>query len=67
MTPPGPPNRKFCGCPSCIKALKAALPLIPMIPTGGVNLDTAGPYLKAGAEALGVGGDLVSAAAPQVQ
>ena len=50
------------GGPAYIKALKAALPQIPMIPTGGVNLSTAGPFLKAGAEALGVGGDLVSGA-----
>ena len=50
------------GGPAYIKALKAALPQIPMIPTGGVNLSTAGPFLKAGAEALGVGGHLVSGA-----
>jgi 2-dehydro-3-deoxyphosphogluconate aldolase/(4S)-4-hydroxy-2-oxoglutarate aldolase len=51
------------GGPSYIKSLKAALPHIPMIPTGGVNLSTAGPFLEAGAEALGVGGELVSAGA----
>ncbi len=50
------------GGPAYIKALKAALPRIPMIPTGGVSLSTAGPFLHAGAEALGVGGDLVSGA-----
>ena len=48
------------GGPSYIKALKAALPQIPMIPTGGVNLTTAAQFLEAGAAALGVGGDLVS-------
>ena len=48
------------GGPSYIKALKAALPQIPMIPTGGVNLTTASQFLEAGAAALGVGGDLVS-------
>ncbi len=51
------------GGPSYIKALKAALPQIPMVPTGGVNLATAGPFLLAGAAALGIGGELVSASA----
>jgi len=46
-----------------IKALKAPLPQIPMIPTGGVNLDTAADFIMAGAAALGVGGELVWASA----
>src|SRR6202041_2623016 len=46
-----------------IKALKAPLPQIPMIPTGGVNLTTAADFIDAGADALGIGGELVSAAA----
>lgn len=46
-----------------LKALKAPLPQVPMIPTGGVNLDTAADMIRAGAEALGIGGELVSAAA----
>jgi 2-dehydro-3-deoxyphosphogluconate aldolase/(4S)-4-hydroxy-2-oxoglutarate aldolase len=46
-----------------IKALKAPLPQIPMVPTGGVNLETAADLIRAGAEALGIGGELVSAAA----
>jgi len=46
-----------------IKALKAPLPHIPMVPTGGVNLTTAGEFIQAGATALGIGGELVSAAA----
>jgi 2-dehydro-3-deoxyphosphogluconate aldolase/(4S)-4-hydroxy-2-oxoglutarate aldolase len=50
------------GGPSYIKALKAALPQIPMVPTGGVNLKTAADFLRAGASALGIGGELVSAA-----
>jgi 2-dehydro-3-deoxyphosphogluconate aldolase/(4S)-4-hydroxy-2-oxoglutarate aldolase len=48
-----------------IKALKAPLPQIPMIPTGGVNLETAADLIRAGAEALGVGAELVSSAALQ--
>lgn len=46
-----------------IKALKAPLPQVPMVPTGGVNLNTAAEFLQAGSAALGIGGELVSAAA----
>jgi len=44
-----------------IKALKGPFPQIEMIPTGGVNLDTIGEFLKAGACAVGVGGELLDA------
>jgi 2-dehydro-3-deoxyphosphogluconate aldolase/(4S)-4-hydroxy-2-oxoglutarate aldolase len=44
-----------------IKALKGPFPHIEMIPTGGVNLETAGEFLKAGACAVAVGGELVDA------
>jgi 2-dehydro-3-deoxyphosphogluconate aldolase / (4S)-4-hydroxy-2-oxoglutarate aldolase len=43
-----------------IKALKGPLPQIPLVPTGGVNLNTAAEFLEAGAEALGVGSELVA-------
>jgi 2-dehydro-3-deoxyphosphogluconate aldolase/(4S)-4-hydroxy-2-oxoglutarate aldolase len=46
-----------------IKALKAPLPQVPMVPTGGVNLETAADFLRAGSSALGIGGELISAAA----
>lgn len=46
-----------------IKALKAPLPQVPMIPTGGVNVNTAADFIRSGAAALGIGGELVSAAA----
>jgi 2-dehydro-3-deoxyphosphogluconate aldolase/(4S)-4-hydroxy-2-oxoglutarate aldolase len=46
-----------------IKALRGPLPHIPLVPTGGVNLETAGEFIAAGAAALGVGGELVSAEA----
>lgn len=49
------------GGPKYIKALKGPFPQIEMIPTGGVNLQTAGDFLKAGACAVAVGGELVSA------
>jgi 2-dehydro-3-deoxyphosphogluconate aldolase/(4S)-4-hydroxy-2-oxoglutarate aldolase len=41
-----------------IKALKGPLPHIPMIPTGGVNRETAKGFLDAGALAVGVGSSL---------
>ena len=45
-----------------IKAVKAPLPQVEMVPTGGVNLETIGDFLKAGACAAGVGGELIDAA-----
>ena len=47
------------GGASYIKSLKAPLPQIDLIPTGGVSLKTAADFIKAGASALGVGADLV--------
>ncbi len=44
-----------------IKSLKAPLPDIPLMPTGGVNLDTVADFFKAGAIAVGVGSSLVDA------
>lgn len=45
-----------------IKALKGPFPQIDMIPTGGVSLETAADFLRAGSAAIAVGGELVSAA-----
>lgn len=45
-----------------IKSLKGPLPQIEMIPTGGVSLETIGDFFKAGACAVGVGGELCDAA-----
>ncbi len=47
------------GGASYLKALKAPLPDIDLVPTGGVSLKTAADFIKAGASALGVGADLV--------
>jgi len=47
------------GGPGYLKALKAPLPQIELVPTGGVSLKTAADFIKAGAAALGVGADLV--------
>lgn len=51
------------GGASYIKALKGPLPQVPLVPTGGVNLNTAAEFVEAGAAALGVGGELVPAGA----
>lgn len=40
-----------------IKSLKGPFPQIPLVPTGGVNLNTAAEFIEAGAAALGVGGN----------
>lgn len=47
------------GGPSYLKSLKAPLPQIELVPTGGVSLKTAADFIRAGAAALGVGADLV--------
>lgn len=47
------------GGPKYIKALKGPLPQIDMVPTGGVNLDNAAEFIKAGAAAVAVGSELV--------
>jgi 2-dehydro-3-deoxyphosphogluconate aldolase/(4S)-4-hydroxy-2-oxoglutarate aldolase len=48
------------GGASYIKSLKAPLPQIELVPTGGVNLKTAASFIEAGAAAIGVGADLVA-------
>ena len=48
------------GGPGYIKALKGPLPQIPLVPTGGVELENVGEFLSSGAAALAVGGNLVS-------
>jgi 2-dehydro-3-deoxyphosphogluconate aldolase/(4S)-4-hydroxy-2-oxoglutarate aldolase len=51
------------GGPKYLKALKAPFPNACLIPTGGVNAGNAADFIAAGAFALGVGADLVDAAA----
>jgi 2-dehydro-3-deoxyphosphogluconate aldolase/(4S)-4-hydroxy-2-oxoglutarate aldolase len=48
------------GGPDYFRAVKGPLPQVKLMPTGGVNLGTAGEFIRAGAEFLGVGGELVS-------
>ncbi|MBL9193787.1 MAG: bifunctional 4-hydroxy-2-oxoglutarate aldolase/2-dehydro-3-deoxy-phosphogluconate aldolase [Opitutaceae bacterium] len=49
--------------PSYIKAIKAPLPHIELLPTGGVNAENVGDFLKAGAFATAAGSSLVDAKA----
>lgn len=51
------------GGASYLKSLKAPLPQVELLPTGGVSLKTAAEFIAAGAFALGVGADLVDLAA----
>lgn len=53
------------GGPGYLKTLHGPLPQVRLLPTGGVNLDTAADFLKAGACAVGLGGALVEAKAIQ--
>ncbi len=45
--------------PAYFKDIKAPLPHIPLLPTGGVDAQNAGEWIAAGAVALGAGGKLV--------
>lgn len=45
--------------PATVRSFLAALPDVPVVPTGGVGLGNASEYLAAGATALGVGSALV--------
>jgi 2-dehydro-3-deoxyphosphogluconate aldolase/(4S)-4-hydroxy-2-oxoglutarate aldolase len=53
------------GGPAHLKALRGPFPQVRLLPTGGVNLETASEFLKAGACALGIGGSLVEPQAIQ--
>lgn len=48
------------GGPAYIKAVLAPLPQLRLVPTGGVSADNAAQYLRAGAVAVAVGGNLVN-------
>jgi 2-dehydro-3-deoxyphosphogluconate aldolase / (4S)-4-hydroxy-2-oxoglutarate aldolase len=51
------------GGPKYLRSLRAPFPNVALIPTGGVNASNAAEFIAAGAFALGVGADLVNAAA----
>ena len=46
--------------PNYIKALRAPLPHLRIVPTGGVTLENIGQWFAAGCSAVGVGGSLVT-------
>lgn len=46
--------------PNYIKALRAPLPHLKIVPTGGVDLKTIGEFFKAGCVAVGAGSSLLS-------
>ena len=48
------------GGPGLVKAIRAPLPQLEIVPVGGVNLNTAADFIKAGSAALGVGSSLVN-------
>ena len=48
------------GGPGYLKAVHGPLPYVRLLPTGGVNLDTLGDFVKAGASAVGLGSNLVT-------
>jgi 2-dehydro-3-deoxyphosphogluconate aldolase/(4S)-4-hydroxy-2-oxoglutarate aldolase len=48
------------GGPSLVKAIRAPLPQLEIVPVGGVNLDTAADFIRNGAAALGVGSSLIN-------
>lgn len=45
--------------PDYIKAVKGPLPQIPIMPTGGIDVNNMETFFKAGAAAVGIGGSLV--------
>ena len=49
--------------PQFLKDVRAPLPQVKLMPTGGVTLDNAGDWIRAGAVAVGVGSALVDAKA----
>jgi 2-dehydro-3-deoxyphosphogluconate aldolase/(4S)-4-hydroxy-2-oxoglutarate aldolase len=48
--------------PDFVKSVKAPLPQVNIMPTGGVDLDNVEQWIKNGCVAVGVGGNLVAPA-----
>lgn len=48
--------------PAIIKAIKGPLPQAPLMPTGGVDVNNVGEWIKAGAVAVGAGSSLIGGA-----
>ena len=51
------------GGPAFLRQVRAVFPGVPLMPTGGVSIDTAADYLAAGAFCVGLGSELAPAAA----
>lgn len=51
------------GGPSLLKALRGPFPNVPLMPTGGVNVENIGQWVSAGAVAVGAGSELCQPAA----
>jgi 2-dehydro-3-deoxyphosphogluconate aldolase/(4S)-4-hydroxy-2-oxoglutarate aldolase len=49
------------GGPRYLRDIRAPLPQVKLIPTGGVDLDNAGEFIRAGAVAVALGSNLVDA------
>jgi 2-dehydro-3-deoxyphosphogluconate aldolase/(4S)-4-hydroxy-2-oxoglutarate aldolase len=47
------------GGPAYVKAVRAPLPEVPLVPSGGVGIEDVGAYLAAGAVAVGIGSPLL--------
>jgi len=50
--------------PSFIREIRGPLPGIPIVPTGGITVDNAGDFIRAGAAAVGLGSWLIGDGAP---
>lgn len=50
------------GGPSYIRSLRGPFPELALVPTGGVDLESVGDYIRAGATAVGVGSELITRA-----
>ena len=48
------------GGPALVKAIRAPLPQLKIVPVGGVDLKTAADFIRSGSFALGVGSSLVN-------
>lgn len=52
------------GGPAYVRALRAPIPDVPFVTTGGIGIDDVAAYLDAGATCVGLGGELVGSTPP---
>ena len=57
--PPSSSSRRRRSGPAFVREMRGPLPDIPLVPTGGVTLETAPAFIAAGAVAVGMGGWLI--------